>query len=127
MVSRLLALAALSTVAALSALGCGGGTYGDFSNVPTRESCTLELALPNMACSEACPVKVSSALGRVAGVRSVDVDYENRSAIVEAVSPACSEEGFESMMEKLYARGYKARVIRSYSGRASQAGRLGSR
>jgi copper chaperone CopZ len=127
MVSRLLALAALGTVAALSALGCGGSAYGDFSNVPTRESCTLELALPNMACSEACPVKVSSALGRVAGVRSVDVDYENRSAIVEAVSPACSEEGFESMMEKLYARGYKARVIRSYSGRASQAGRLGSR
>jgi hypothetical protein len=31
------------------------------------------------------------------------------------------------MMEKLYARGYKARVVRSYSGRASQAGRLGSR
>jgi copper chaperone CopZ len=127
MLARVLALTALATVTAASTWGCGGSSYGDFSNVPTRESCTLELAIPNMACSEACPVKVSAALGRVAGVRSVDVDYEGRSAIVEAVSPACSEEGFEGMMEKLYARGYKARVVRSYSGRASQAGRLGSR
>jgi copper chaperone CopZ len=127
MLGRVQAFAGLCAVAALSALGCGGSTYGDFSNVPTRESCTLELAIPNMACSEACPVKVSSALGRVAGVRSVEVDYEERSAVVEAVSPACSEEGFEAMMEKLYARGYKARVVRSYSGRASQTGRLGSR
>ena len=117
-------LAATGTLLPLAA-GCGGSPYGDFSKVPTRDSCTVELAIPNMACGEACPVKVRAALSSVGGVRAVDVDYEGRSAVVEAVSPACSGDGFEQMVAKLYARGYRARVVSSYSGRASQAGRMG--
>ncbi|MBL8741142.1 MAG: heavy-metal-associated domain-containing protein, partial [Myxococcales bacterium] len=79
-------------------------------------TCTVDLALPNMACAEACPIKVRQALGGVAGVQSVDVDYDAKSATVEAVYPACSRDGFEDMMEKLYARGYRARVVSARSG-----------
>ena len=93
--------------------------------MPERESCTVQIAISNMACGEACPPKVTSALQRVSGVRSVEVDYEGGSAVVEAVAPACSGPGFERMMANLHSRGYKARVLRSYTGRESQAGGLG--
>lgn len=121
-----LALSLMLGAGFAGSLGCGGSPYGDFSNVPDRESCTVQLAIPNMACGEACPPKVTSALQRVSGVRSVEVDYEGRSAVVEAVAPACSGEGFERMIANLYARGYRAQVVRSYTGRESQAGRLGA-
>lgn len=106
-------------------LGCGGSPYGDFSDVPERDSCTVQIAISNMACGEACPPKVSSALQRVSGVSSVEVDYDSGSALVEATAPACSAPGFERMIANLYARGYKARIVNSYTGRESQAGRLG--
>ncbi len=115
----------LLSLATLLSLGCGGSPYGDFSDVPERESCTVQIAIPNMACGEACPPKVSSALQRVSGVRSVEVDYEGRSAVVEAVAPACSGPGFERMIANLHSRGYRATIVRSFTGRESQAGGLG--
>ena len=111
------AAAFLCVLMALPLAGaCAASPYGDFSRVPDRESCTVDLALPNMACSEACPIKVRSALSGVAGVQQVDVDYDSKSATVEAVYPACSSDGFEEMMARLYARGYRARVVSARSG-----------
>lgn len=56
-------------------------------------------------------MKVRGALANVAGVRRVDVDYPSRSAVVGAVYPACSADGFEEMMKNLYMQGYKARIV----------------
>lgn len=111
---RRIALLALPLAAALGlSLGCARSPYGDFSHVPDRRACELEVSLPNMACEEACPVKVRGALGSVAGVRRVDVDYAGKSASVSAVYPACSRAGYEQMMGNLYAQGYKARIVSS--------------
>jgi len=113
---KLRALAAiLSFVAIASSMlsSCARSPYGNFSNVPDRKSCVLDVSLPNMACSEACPIKVQNALGSVAGVRRVEVDYDSRSATVDANYPACSSGGFEQMMKNLYMQGYKARIVSS--------------
>jgi copper chaperone CopZ len=106
---------ALIPAGLVALVACGGSPYGDFSSVPDREACELNVSLPNMACSEACPVKVRGALANVAGVQRVDVDYDSRSAVVGAVYPACSEAGFEDMMRQLYMQGYKARVVSARS------------
>jgi len=106
----------LLTVLPFAGVSCAASPYGDFSRVPDRDSCTLDVALPNMACSEACPIKVREAIGGVEGVQRVDVDYDARRASVEAVYPACSSDGFEEMMKNLYARGYRARVISARRG-----------
>ncbi len=98
---------------------CAAKPYGDYSNVPDRDSCTLDVALPNMACDEACPIKVRQALRSVDGVQTVDVDYEARRATVEAVYPACSSGGFDQMMSNLYQRGYRAKVVSARSGFAA--------
>jgi copper chaperone CopZ len=76
-----------------------------------REACTLGVSLPNMACSDVCPMKVRGALARVKGVRAVDVDFESRSAVVDAVYPACSEAGYEQMVERLGELGYQAYIV----------------
>lgn len=104
---------AILPCAFVALVACGGSYYGDFSNVPDREACEVAISLPNMACEEACPVKVRGALANVAGVRRVQVDYPGRSAVVDAVYPACSGDGFEQMMKSLYMQGYKARVVSS--------------
>jgi copper chaperone CopZ len=96
----------------LSMSACGSA-YGDFSKYPDRKSCEVAVSLPNMACAEACPVKVRSALSNVDGVRRVDVDYEGRVASITAEYPACSGAGHEQMIRNLYARGYKAKIVSS--------------
>lgn len=101
----------LLAASALS-MGCAS-RYGNLSRLPDRKACEIEVSLPNMACAEACPVKVRGALGSVAGVRRVDVDYEGKSASVSAIYPACSSAGYEQMMDNLYAQGYKARILSS--------------
>ena len=90
----------------LLGLGCGGSSAYHPSLAKDRSQCTLELSLPNMACSDACPVKVRRAIGSVAGVRSVDVDYEARTATVSAVYPACSGAGYDQMVSNLQNMGY---------------------
>lgn len=122
LVSLLLAASTLPALA--SASGCVSSPYGDFSNVPDRASCTVEIAISNMACPEACPIKVRDAVFRVQGVRDVAVDYESGRAGVEAVYPACSSDGFEQMMANLYARGYKAKIAGSYTGTTGELSRF---
>jgi copper chaperone CopZ len=79
-----------------------------------RAECTLGLELPNMACSEACPMKVRAALSNVRGVQYVEVDYDTKTATVQAVSPACGAAGYEQMIDNLYARGYRARIVSAW-------------
>ncbi len=79
-----------------------------------RAECTLGLELPNMACSEACPMKVRAALSSVRGVQDVQVDYDTRTATVQAVAPACGAAGYEQMIDRLYARGYRARIVSAW-------------
>lgn len=110
--SWFLALVPLS-ILAMSIGACGGSYYGDFDDVPDREACELTVSLPNMACPQACPMKVRGALANVEGVRSVNVDYEGRMATVGAVYPACSSDGFEQMAKNLYMQGYKSRIVSS--------------
>ena len=79
-----------------------------------RAECTLSVSVPNMACAIACPQKVRAVLLGVNGVREADVDYDSRSAVVEAVYPACSEAGYTQMIDGLYALGYQARITSVY-------------
>jgi len=109
---RLVAAVAVLTLPC-AVFACGGSRYGDFSDVPTRKTCELNLVVPNMACEDACPVKVKSALFNVEGVRRVDVDFGSRTAVVDAFYPACSAEGYEHMMASLASLGYEARIVSS--------------
>ena len=113
---KLRAFFALVSFAALATpllASCARSPYGNFSNVPDRRSCVVDLSLPNMACSEACPIKVRNALSGVAGVQRVDVDYDAKRATVSASYPACSGNGYEQMIKSLYMEGYQARVVYS--------------
>lgn len=42
---------------------------------------TVTLSVPGMTCA-ACPITVKKALSMVEGVRDIDVNYENREAVV---------------------------------------------
>lgn len=124
--SALLALSSLAFAALVVASGCASSPYGDFSKVPDRASCTVDVAISNMACPEACPIKVRDAVFKVQGVRDVAVDYGAGHAQIEAVYPACSSDGFEQMIANLYARGYKARVATSYTGTSGELSQFAS-
>lgn len=108
---RALAVLSVSVMGLVAA--CGGSPYGDFSNVPDRKTCEVNIRVSNMACEDACPIKVQSALANVDGVRRVDVDYASGFASVTAAYPACSSTGYEGMMRNLYYQGYKARIVSS--------------
>ena len=90
---------------------CGGGITGDLSDVHDKKECEVTLALPNMVCAEGCPIKVQAELSRVTGVRSAAVDFEGKNAVVAAEYPACSRDGVAAMIERLYDKGYVARLV----------------
>lgn len=93
-------------------LGCGGSP--DAADFPTeRARCTVEVAVPNMACETACPIKVRALLADVEGVQDVNVDFEHRHATVEGVWPACGHKGFRQMLANLATRGYQGQIISS--------------
>jgi copper chaperone CopZ len=100
---------------AICAAACAGQSgWSEGAAVPERASCTVELAVPNMACGEVCPGKVRQALASVRGVQEVSVDFGSRSAAVVAEYPACSGDGFEEMIENLHDLGYEGQVVSSY-------------
>ncbi len=90
-----------------------GGSPGSADYPQERARCTVEVALPNMACETACPIKVRALLGDVEGVQRVDVNFEERRATVDGVWPACGHEGFDHMLKNLASRGYEGRIISS--------------
>ncbi len=110
--ARFLAAAALLLVAFASA--CSKPKAWDPALEQNRSECTLGLSLPNMACAEACPIKVRAALARVRGVDDVQVDYDTRTAVVHATWPACGVDGYEQMIANLYQRGYRARIVSAH-------------
>jgi copper chaperone CopZ len=107
-------VAAVLLLAMVLAIGCSKPKAWDPSLEKNRAECTLGLSLPNMACSEACPIKVQQALSRVRGVEEVEVDYDSRTATVHASWPACGAEGYEQMIGNLYQRGYRARIVSAH-------------
>lgn len=69
---------------------------------------TVKLAISNMTCV-LCPLTVSTAIGRVAGVRDVTVDYKTKTAVVvyddakttaAKVAEASTLAGFPARAEK---------------------------
>jgi copper chaperone CopZ len=107
-------IAAAAALAALVALcwACGGNP--DAADFPVeRGRCTVVVAVPNMACETACPIKVRALLGDVEGVQSVDVSFEERRATVEGVWPACGHDGFRKMLANLRTRGYEGQIVSS--------------
>ena len=73
----------------------------------------MEVAVPNMACETACPIKVRALLASVQGVEQVDVNFEERKATVEGVWPACGHRGMENMLDSLATRGYTGQIVSS--------------
>ena len=101
------ALGLLVTVGA-----CGAGP--DEADFPVeRARCTVEVAVPNMACETACPIKVRALLADVDGVENVQVSFEERRATVEGVWPACGHKGMRKMLANLKTRGYEGRIVSS--------------
>ncbi len=97
---------------ALGVFACGGNP--DAADFPTERSrCTVELAVPNMACETACPIKVRALLSDVEGVEAVDVNFEQRHATVQGVWPACGHDGFRKMLKNLASRGYEGQILSS--------------
>ena len=96
----------------LAAAACGGNP--EAANFPPeRARCTVDVALPNMACETACPIKVRALLSEVEGVQSVDVNFEERRATVGGVWPACGHDGFSRMLSNLASRGYEGHIVSS--------------
>lgn len=79
---------------------------------PEYRTCTLQIAVPNMACPDRCPKVVWQALKTVHGVGDVQASYEQRTVIVRAGWPACSHDGMEDMLVALEARGYQGVFVR---------------
>jgi copper chaperone CopZ len=97
---------------ALTLGACGGGA--DEASFPVERSrCTVEVAVPNMACETACPIKVRALLSDVEGVERVEVDFEQRRATVEGVWPACGHKGMRKMLANLKTRGYEGQIVSS--------------
>lgn len=113
-VCRFSAVLVLLLVPAALGLGCGKPKAWDPALERNRAECTLGIDLPNMACAEACPLKVRSAIARVRGVQDVQVDYEAKKATVYAAWPACGADGYEQMIDNLYQRGYRARIVSAW-------------
>lgn len=101
-------------LALLSLTCCAKPKAWDASLERDRAECTLGIDLPNMACAEACPIKVRSALLRVRGVEEVQVDYDAKRATVYATWPACGADGYTQIIDNLYQRGYRARIVSAY-------------
>lgn len=97
----------------LSLLGACASRYDEAGFPPERSRCTMEIAVPNMACETACPIKVHALLASVQGVEQVDVSFEERRATVEGVWPACGHKGMEAMLDSLATRGYQAQIVSS--------------
>lgn len=110
MVVRALASLLLVLTTLSSSAACGGGPLRGASYAE-RQSCSVELTIPNMACEEKCPVSVRAALARVEGVQEVDVDFGGRSAHVAASWPACGNDGYGEMIENLGDLGYEGRIV----------------
>lgn len=69
---------------------------------------TITLSVPGMTCA-ACPLTIKMALGRIEGVSSVDVRYEQRDATVtfddakttvEALTQATTNAGYPSTLKQ---------------------------
>lgn len=101
----LLVLACFAGSAACGKSSLHGATYAE------RQSCSVEVAIPNMACAEKCPVAVRGALARVEGVQEVDVDFGARSARVAANWPACGNDGYGEMLDNLGELGYQGQIV----------------
>lgn len=107
-----------SWIAGLVALAGAGLTscadrYDHTRFPPEHASCTMEVAVTNMACPERCPEKVWHALKTIRGVGDVEISYQSQRAIVYAAWPACSHDGMEDILVTLESRGYKGAIVRS--------------
>lgn len=101
----------IASVAALAGLGAVA-TLAPFPSVPqaqaqNREQVrTASFAIDNMTCAT-CPITVRTAMSRVAGVRSVAVDFESKRATVtydavratpEAIAQASTNAGYPARL-----------------------------
>jgi mercuric ion binding protein len=87
-------------------IGSAAGSFA-FSTLAMAVQKTVTLNVPGMTCST-CPIVVKKALMKVDGVQKVQVNYENKEAVVnlddsivsvDAVSQATGNAGFPSTVK----------------------------
>ncbi|MEQ1755916.1 MAG: cation transporter [Micropepsaceae bacterium] len=98
----------------LAFVGLTGGfafwpSSADTGQNATENLATATFAVENMTCG-ACPITVKKAMLRVAGVRSVQIDFEKKIATVvfdrsvaspEAIAAAATNAGYPARLAKL--------------------------
>lgn len=97
------ALVGVGAVAALVPLQSAAQTQAQREQAQAR---TASFAVDNMTCA-ACPITVRTAMSRVDGVRSVEVDFESKRATVtydaaratpEAIAAASASAGYPARL-----------------------------
>ena len=78
---------------------------------PAADQCLLTLDVTGMTCDEACTPRVRKALGGVAGVRGVEVDFPTMRAKVLAEASLCAPERHAELGKALVDAGYGGKVV----------------
>ncbi|MFO0550057.1 MAG: heavy metal-associated domain-containing protein [Polyangiaceae bacterium] len=106
------ALAALAFVPVVGvAASCASGPTPAQQAELKNLRCSIDIRVTNMACREACPLKVRDAVTNVDGVDEVRVDYDEGRATIEARGMACKRPGTSEMVRLLNSSGYKAYLV----------------
>lgn len=102
----ILVAAALALAAGVGAVATFGGATAGTADQSAAQEQTAVFAIENMTCA-ACPITVRKAMMKVAGVKSVEVDFDAKTATVQ-FDPAKASPG--DIAEASTNAGYPARA-----------------
>lgn len=98
--------------ASMLAFACSSDN-GQQNNV--EANATTKLALEGMTCEVGCAGTIEKTLNTTAGVKSCDVDFENKIATIEFDNAQISDEEIKSIIEGLNDGQYKATFVNTSS------------
>ena len=104
----------LVCLSALAFIGCNQEASAGAASDPVATAsapCTVHVSVEGMACGSMCPPKVTKQMESVAGVNKVQMNYDIKTAIVDAQPTLCTDKSAQVLLSALKAP-YVGKIVK---------------